>query len=187
MNRARRPLRAWVCALAIAGLAPCVAAQDTSVVAPGDPVRVSMSWHGLPRQTAWYFIGFRGDSLVLWNEKQGASVAVVPISAVMRFEVNHGDQPPRSQVKAGAIVGAGIGLATGIASAILYPCDSNTYLCNDTNLIVAFTAGGAIFGAVVGAFNPAPPYKKVDLRPRMAVTPLPGGRVGLGLQLGFQP
>lgn len=174
-------------AFALAGMRAALPAQDTSLVAPGDPVRVTIPRHGLPRSDYYYFIGFRGDSVVLWNEKHDTSVAVVPFSAIKRFDVNHGDQPPRSQAKMGALVGAGAGLVVGVTESLLNSCDTDVWICDDASVIVGFTVFGALTGAIFGAFNPAPAYKPVALRPRVAVRPLPGGRVGFGLQLAIQP
>lgn len=180
------PLARTSLALAIAAIASAIQAHDTSLVAPGDPVQVRAPAHGM-RTWAGYFIGFRGDSIVVWNATRDSSLAVIPFSDVRFFSVNHGDRPPRTHVKMGLFVGAGIGFSISLANAILYPCEGDSNLCNETFMIAAFTVGGALTGALAGALYPTPTYEEVKLRPRPTVAPLPGGGFGVGLQFPLQP
>lgn len=171
----------WCALFALAG--PAVRGQDTSQVAPGDGVRVTAPSRGWKRWTG-YFVGFRGDSVVLRSAAPDTAAETVPIAAVKRFEVNHGNRPPRSRTVEGLIGGAGIGLSYGLANTVLYQCDDeSSWICDPVNVVASFVLLGAVTGAITGALVRAPPYRDVTLEPRMALVPLPGDRLGLGVHL----
>jgi hypothetical protein len=188
-HRLDRTVSALATLVAIA--LPSARAQDTSRVAPGDDVRVtapSLHWKRWPGS----FVGFRGDSVVLRSATPSDSVNVVAFSVVKRFEVNHGNQPPRSWTKEYLILGTGVGLVFGIsygvAGAILYPCDEDQWwICNPWHVVGSFTLLGAALGGISGALTHAPPYRSVPLKPRAEVALLPGGRMGIGIRLHFAP
>ncbi len=181
----------WALATLFAITLPSARAQDTAHVAPGDEVRVtapSLHWKRWPGS----FVGFRADSVVLRSASQTDSVTVVAFSVVKRFEVNHGNQPPRSWTAQYLLVGAGVGLvfgiSYGIAGAILYPCDGDLYwICNPWHVVGSFTLLGAALGGISGALVRSPPYRTVTLTPRAEIGLLPGGRLGIGVQLSFPP
>lgn len=171
----------WWALLALAR--PAAHGQDTSQVAPGDGVRVSAPSRGWKRWTG-YFVGFRGDSVVVRATVPDTAVETVPIAAVERFEVNHGNQPPRSRTVEGVVKGTGIGLGYGLVHTAIYPCeDTSSWFCDPVNIVASFTLFGAAAGAIMGTLVRTPPYRNITLEPRVALVPLPGDRVGLTIQV----
>jgi hypothetical protein len=143
---------------------PTIQAQDTTQLAAGDAVRVTApsrhwkSWTG-------YFAGFRADSVVLRSAASPESLYVLPVSAVKRLDVNHGNQPARSRTWEGLAGGAAFGLAWGIATEVLYGCDTDAWICDEGSVITALTLGGAAIGGIAGALTHTPPYRTVQLQP----------------------
>ncbi len=112
------------------------------------------------------------------------AVHTVAIATVRRFEVNHGNRPPRSRTMPGLIRGAGAGLVGGIWAAAMYPCTpEDSWLCEPVNTVAVFTLFGAAVGAIAGTLVHAPPYRDVTFEPRMVVVPLPADRLGLGIRI----
>jgi hypothetical protein len=176
--------RAALIALACIAASPAMLrSQDTTLVAPGDPVRVTAPTAGLKRWTG-YFAGFRGDSILLYATPADTSRRVVPVDAVERFEVDRGNHPEERQVLKGMAIGATMGLVWGVAASALYSCGHDSYwLCDPHHTIPTFTLVGAGVGGLMGAFWKERPYAIVPLasvRSSAALEMLlPGGAVAL--------
>jgi len=174
-------IRRVLAALALLAIAAPASAQDTSQVAIGDRVRVAgRGW----KAREGTFEGFDGE-VVLVRTAGSGSLEAIPRSAIRRFEVNHGNQPARSQFGVGFVGGMSLGLAWGVAIAVSSPCTWDTWMCDPGQLIPAFTVFGATVGGVAGALTRREPWRSVRLEPRVHLSWLPGGPVGLGVGLTF--
>jgi hypothetical protein len=179
-------VRALLPAALIAILASVADAQDTTRVAPGDRVLVTAPSRGWKRQPG-VFVGFRGDSLVLWGVTSPVSEDVVAFHAVRSFLVNHGNQPARSWALEGTLAGAVAGLTWGSTGWLMYPCETDVWLCDPWHYVGSFVVFGAALGGIAGAVHHVPPYRGVKLRPRVDVAPVAIGQAGLsvGFHLSF--
>ncbi len=112
------------------------------------------------------------------------------------------DSRGRTGFTIGALVGAAAGIAVGIQTMPeraprALPCDPSTQLCFDLNLpnleglyvvaiMVAGASAGGLIGGIVGSTKPGKRWEKLPLPPTtLALRPLPGGRVGLGMSLAI--
>lgn len=157
------------------------AAQDTSVVAPGDHVKVLAPLLGRYEWKA-EFVAMRGDSIVLRGRGSDSALTVLPIGKISRFDVNHGNRPSQSRALEGLAEGAVAGLGLGLLTAAYYDCN---YQCTTTKgqIVLVSTGTFAALGAGIGALIRHEPYDRVWLKPQVSVVALPGGRLGLGLRL----
>jgi len=161
-----------------------------SVVMVGSRVRVSQRDRATPlvgRVTA-----VRGDTLEVLPDGGGAAVAL-PLGAMARLERSFGR-------RGHGLAGAGIGLAAGalvgglVGSAAYRPCtQTGMFACMfapaSRGEAAALGAGlggvaGVVVGLVIGAQSVSESWQTIPLADLpVTVTPLRGGRTGLGLAL----
>jgi len=105
----------------------------------------------------------------------------VPVTQVARLEVSLGR---RSNIdhgaKRGLLIGAGVGLVLGLASA----ADTSGYVCDGAACVLQGTLGvaatGAALGAGIGALSSRDIWRDVPVRTSVVLVPLTQ-RVGIGL------
>lgn len=177
-------------ALGIAAAASILHAQDTASVAPGDAVKVTAPSRGL---TQWpgEFVRLDGDSVVVRGRGSDSTLAVLPVPAITRFEVNHGNKQSHGHVLKGALIGLGTGVVAGLMIPTSAGCGGDPYCELGADLskgsqVVLLGAAGALLGAGIGALVRTDPYKTISLRPAVSFVPLPRGRIGVGIQARFR-
>ena len=182
MTRQRGAALLMTGALAALGIVAPVplAAQDTTVVAPGDHVRVLAPDLGRYGWSAT-FVALRGDSV--WLRGSGADSAAVglPVNKIVRLDVNHGNRPPGNEALPGLIFGALAGLGVGLITA-----EACKDVCGGSyaEITLVSTAAFGVIGLGIGALqHAAEPFDRVWLTPQVGVVALPGARMGVGVQL----
>jgi len=138
---------------------------------PGDSLRFTSRSLGVTRWRYGILVGAHGDTVFYRSAHADTSVIGIPADAITKLEVNVGNQPPHSQAGKGALIGLMIGGAVGVAAGIAtYDAEKGT---PDTGCVsmgipchlspvgvgLLCAAGGALYGAVIGAFVHAPSYK----------------------------
>jgi hypothetical protein len=148
-----------------------VGAQDTASIAPGDPVRITAPALGLKRFPA-VFVALRRDSLVFRAGAGDSAPEVVALSAVTRFEVNHGNRPPERQTLPGAAIGGLVGITIGaIASTQCMGYYGAGGSCHfDPGVATASAGVGALLGAGLGSFIKITRFKTVVIAPDLSAS-----------------
>ena len=169
--------------LAVAPLS-IVTAQETPLVKPGDRVRVTAPDQALSKYTGT-LAGVYGDTLRL-------DTLHVPLQSVTRLDVHRGQ---KSKAGTGALIGAGVGAAAGVITALVVCAEDNRDCENAGSGLTAAAAlvlgvGGALLGAglgaVVGSNVKVDRWEEIPLdRLRVSVAPQRDGRFGLGLSVRF--
>lgn len=143
-------------------------AQDSAIVAAGDAVRVSAPLLQM-RGAAAVFVAVRRDSLVVRDGPGDTTLITMPLAAVTKFEVNHGNLPPQRQTLRGAFIGGSIGLLTGTLASMKCPeiwgsCHS------EFGAMMAGMGAGALVGAGVGSLIKVANFRTVKLAPDVSAT-----------------
>jgi hypothetical protein len=148
MNAPR--IASLVAALAVATWSCSGYIADTSV-APGDTVRVTAPSLDMD-DSIGTVAALETDTLTVQVEER-ADALYVPLADVTKLEVRRGQ---KSRTGGGALIGAGVGAAAGVITALAACGDSNCEWDGDTTdvtgyVAVVFGAGGALLGAGIGA------------------------------------
>jgi len=171
------------CALLMAAMlaARPLGAQGLQGVSEGEPVRVATLDAG-PRLYG-VFVRVRNDTLYV--RRDGETVGV-PTSQVRGIEVRR-ERTALEGMGHGMTIGAPIGLLAGYGLAL--GLEGGGWDCIDRcgeNRILTAALGAAVgagVGMLFGAELPGTRWERITPRPNVAVRPVPGGGVALGLDL----
>ena len=194
----KRSLAMAVFVLNVAGAGgPPASAGEGEPTADGRRVRISAPGFA-KKPIIGTLIAIDGTRVTVQRAKESERVAI-PRDAVARFEISRKNSRKGTGAGIGALTGAGFGAAIGFAAGeeCGAPDASSTGLWPSRRLsILCFSRGesaagvglaGAVLGAIVGAIV-APGEKWETANPdslKVSVTPLPGGRGGVGLMLSL--
>lgn len=131
-------------------------AQQGSLVAPGDRVRVSRL--GSVPPLVCTVLALKADTLVLDAEDRVAPLEV-PLALVEKVEVSHGK---KSRIGTGAIVGGLTGALLGALGSLAWG-DAGSLGSDAGVAILASTAAGTGIGALIGAATKTDRWEEVPL------------------------
>jgi hypothetical protein len=183
MNAAR--IASLVAALVLAA-PPTLAAQQESLLAPGERIRVSAPALGI-EQLVCTVSAFSPDSVVV--EDRGTLLAL-PLVSVTKLEVYRGQ---RSQAGKGAVTGLLVGGGAGALFGLIAVGASEAgdwgagYVLGGALICAGLGGGvGALIGAGVGQRRLVERWEPVLLYPSQGRLPPPAGpRLAIGLSLRF--
>lgn len=175
MPSTRRSYSALVAALFIC--VPCTVAAAQALT-PGTRVRVKSSQVVTP--VIGSYQGMRRDTVVVIEEGASAQVWTFTASSVDRIEVSAGMKGGnRAPTTRWALIGAGIGAATGILAAVVLESNSSSQYNAWLSGAVGAAIGGGI-GAAYGFRQLEEHWTAVPVPRRVGISPSPRGfRVGL--------
>lgn len=176
--------------LLLAALLPtfpaAASAQDLAPVAPGSRIRIlaapqllnpadaSRPWRRADLLRGEFLVGsVRGDTLIL-HSRAGADGLPMPVSRLVRLEVNAGRRSPVAGLGrgmlGGLLVGGPLGGLAGLVSYSLEDRASCPVTCVRFGPEVAIAAGavlglagGTVVGGIVGALRPGSRWEPVPL------------------------
>jgi hypothetical protein len=181
--------RVWsvTCAVAVA-TGGAAAAQDSAVVVAGDAVRISAPSLGLYKSAA-VFVRVDRDTLVVRAAPGDTTLTAIPLAAVSKFEVNHGNRAPARQTLKGALIGGSVGILAGTIASMECQGYYGSGECRSKfGPMMAGLGAGALVGAGVGSLIKVARFRTVKLAPDVTATmALSRCTVGLRVTFHLQP
>ncbi len=197
-------MRSLIALLAVLSVAtpPSVSlGQKTSELTPSDKVRVyrrdlpRAAWGRRGPHTSGTVVAFTTDSLAIATD-EGATVTL-PVGSIAAIEVRKGTRSNWLKgMAAGAVIGAGAGLAFGLAGNFeTEGCYTGfalepTTACQDTWISVLGTtgigaAGGALLGAIIGAAIKTDRWEEVSIEGQPVRLIAGSSRIGFAATISF--
>ena len=157
--------------------------QDIPPIAPGTRVRITAPSAGADKLIGTV-VPSPVDTLMVRPADRMTAVAI-PLASVTRLEVRFGQ---KSHLLLGAAIGFVAGAASlGIGSAVdCNQADSDCAKHQTVTLTALGGLSGGAVGALLGSFIHSDRWERVVLeRMRVSLVPADGGRLRIGLMVGF--
>lgn len=175
-------------------------AGQAEYLQPGQRVRVTAPAVELNKVEAT-IVWLHGDTAVVRHEQfhvdahgnrtTESVVTSVSLARLSKLEVRVGERSNIDKgIRTGVLIGAGLGLALGVASAA---SDDSGYVCSGGGCVLQGTLGGALWGlligAAVGAFTHRDEWLEIRSsslsdRVQLGIAPQQGG-FGIGASIAF--
>ena len=157
-------------------------AKSTVSITPGTRVRVSTPTMVSPLVAN--FLEQRGDTLVFIEDGRGRGVWSFDVDQIDRLEMTAGQVGRSSSaIRKGALIGGGIGFATGFIFASTFDPSNEDRRYSRMGTGVLAGLAGAGFGAFIGMRVTTEKWVPVSLAKQLSVSPNPRGGFTLAFSL----